>query len=44
MAVVKEKDFPELVETYNTESRMAMYDHVRGRYGLKQPYLCCVAL
>lgn len=38
MAVVKEKDFPELVEIYNTEGRMAMYDHVRGRYGLKQPY------
>lgn len=38
MAVVKEKDFPELVEIYNTEGRTAMYDHIRSQYGLKQPY------
>ena len=38
MAVVKEKDFPELVELYNTEGRTAMYDHIRSQYGLKQPY------
>lgn len=38
MAVVKEKDFPELVELYNTEGRTALYDHIRSQYGLKQPY------
>jgi hypothetical protein len=38
MAVVKEKDFPELVELYNTKGRTAMYDHIRSQYGLKQPY------
>lgn len=36
--VVKDNMFPELVETYNTEGRTAMYDLLRSKYGMKQPY------
>jgi hypothetical protein len=36
--VIKETDFPKLVEIYNTKGRREMYDHIRSRYGLKNPY------
>lgn len=36
--VIKETDFPELVEIYNTKGRREMYDHIRSCYGLKNPY------
>lgn len=36
--VIKETDFPELVEIYNTKGRTEMYDHIRSRFGLKNPY------
>lgn len=36
--IIKETDFPELVEIYNTKGRREMYDHIRSRYGLKNPY------
>lgn len=37
-SVIKETDFPKLVEIYNTKGRREMYDHIRSRYGLKNPY------
>ena len=37
-SVIKEADFPTLVEIYNTKGRREMYDHIRSRYGLKNPY------
>ena len=37
-AVIKETDFPELVEIYNTKGRREMYDHIRNCYGLKNLY------
>ena len=36
--VIKDSMFPELVELYNTEGRTAMYDLLRSKYGIKQPY------
>ena len=30
--------FPELVELYNSEGRTALYDLLRSKYGMKQPY------
>ena len=36
--VIKENMFPELVELYNGEGKIAVYDLLRTRYGMKQPY------
>lgn len=36
--VIKDNMFPELVELYNREGRTAMYDLLRSKYGMKQPY------
>ena len=36
--VIKNEMFPELVELYNAEGRTAMYDLLRSKYGMKQPY------
>ena len=36
--VIPDTMFPELVELYNTEGKIAMYDLLRSQYGMKQPY------
>jgi len=36
--IIKEKDFPAIVEIYNAEGRRAAYDVIRSQYGVKTPY------
>ena len=38
MKKVDEKDFPILVEIYNTKGRRAVNAHIRETYGLKNPW------
>ena len=36
--MIKKDLFPEIVERYNTDGKSAAYDHLRSRYGIKNPY------
>ena len=36
--VIPDSMFPELVELYNNEGKIAVYDLLRSQYGMKQPY------
>lgn len=36
--VITEEMFPEIVEQYNSEGKTAVYDLLRSRYGLQNPY------
>lgn len=36
--VVKEEMFPEIIEEYNRNGKMAAYDLIRSRYGIQNPY------
>ena len=36
--VIPDSMFPELVELYNNEGKIAVYDLLRSQYGMKHPY------
>ena len=36
--IIGEELFPEIVNRYNTDGKMAAYDFLKSRYGIKYPY------
>lgn len=36
--IISENMFPEIVELYNTEGKIAVYDMIRSQFGIKRPY------
>jgi hypothetical protein len=36
--IIKENNFPEIVDEYNSAGRTAAYDLIRSRYHIKNPY------
>ena len=36
--IIGEELFPEIIEQYNTGGKTSAYDHLRSRYGIKNPF------